>query len=106
MIRNSPGRLTSFLACGIALIGSSITSYINNLHPEENVPLYKVIENIIDASIPLWDLSLTALEYEVGLPIGRIEEPRDYEYTYPEGYEPRGENGATNGLTGTENTGS
>ncbi|KAH7363759.1 hypothetical protein BKA65DRAFT_489558 [Rhexocercosporidium sp. MPI-PUGE-AT-0058] len=35
-----------------------ITSYINNLHPSRNKPLYKVIERIIASSIPLWSNSL------------------------------------------------
>ena len=38
-----------------------ITSYINNLHPSENKDLYKIIENIIDKAIPLWNAALTPL---------------------------------------------
>ncbi|WOO83200.1 uncharacterized protein LOC62_05G006723 [Vanrija pseudolonga] len=29
-------------------------SYINNLHPEQNKPLYGVLEKLVDAAVPLW----------------------------------------------------
>lgn len=35
-----------------------IGSYINNLHPEEHRELYGLIEQLIDAAIPLWDITL------------------------------------------------
>ncbi|PPQ85699.1 hypothetical protein CVT26_005855, partial [Gymnopilus dilepis] len=38
-----------------------ITTYINNLHPQEEKPLYALIEKLIEASIPLWDKSLAPL---------------------------------------------
>ncbi len=38
-----------------------IASYINNLHPLEEKPLYGLIEQLIDACIPLWDLTLAPL---------------------------------------------
>ena len=37
---------------------SRITSYINNLHPRKHRELYDLIEQVIDASIPLWSMSL------------------------------------------------
>lgn len=37
-----------------------VTSYINNLHPKETV-LYGLVERLIDASLPLWGLSLAPL---------------------------------------------
>ncbi|PPR02043.1 hypothetical protein CVT24_011203 [Panaeolus cyanescens] len=40
---------------------SRITSYINNLHPREK-HLYELVEQIIDASIPLWGLTLAPLQ--------------------------------------------
>ncbi|RJE26931.1 hypothetical protein PHISCL_00738 [Aspergillus sclerotialis] len=39
--------------------GCRIVSYINNLHPSENRPLYDVIEKILSRTIPLWNASLT-----------------------------------------------
>ncbi len=36
-----------------------ITSYINNLHPQHHKDLYSIIEQIIDCSIPLWNITLT-----------------------------------------------
>ena len=35
-----------------------ITSYINNLHPVKYKGLYGLIERVIDAAIPLWNISL------------------------------------------------
>ncbi|KAL4794973.1 hypothetical protein BDV19DRAFT_379114 [Aspergillus venezuelensis] len=35
-----------------------IASYINNLHPTKYRDLYNVIENILDKTIPLWNVSL------------------------------------------------
>lgn len=37
---------------------SRITTYINNLHPQKEKVLYDLIAKLIDASIPLWDLTL------------------------------------------------
>ncbi|KAJ3513910.1 hypothetical protein NLJ89_g2677 [Agrocybe chaxingu] len=37
---------------------AKITSYINNLHPERHKVLYGLIEQVIDAAIPLWNMSL------------------------------------------------
>ncbi|KDR70090.1 hypothetical protein GALMADRAFT_1351644 [Galerina marginata CBS 339.88] len=34
---------------------AKITSYINNLHPQEEKPLYELVEKLISLSIPLWD---------------------------------------------------
>lgn len=41
---------------------SRITSYINNLHPRKDKPLYHLMEKLIDASIPQWDLTLAPLK--------------------------------------------
>jgi len=38
-----------------------ITSYINNLHPTKERHLYQLVERLIDASIPLWDMTLAPL---------------------------------------------
>jgi hypothetical protein len=34
-----------------------IKSYINNIHPTHNKELYQVIENILERTLPLWDLT-------------------------------------------------
>ncbi len=39
-----------------------ITSYINNLHPLKEKPLYCLIEGIIDACIPLWNFTLAPVQ--------------------------------------------
>ena len=41
---------------------SRITSYINNLHPLKYKGLYQLIERVIDAAIPLWNLTLGPLK--------------------------------------------
>ena len=38
-----------------------ITSYINNLHPKKERNLYELIEGLIDAAIPLWNITLAPL---------------------------------------------
>ena len=43
------------------MIDSRISSYINNLHPAKNKPLYAVIEKIIDKTIVLWNHTLNPL---------------------------------------------
>ena len=49
------------------LIPIRITSYINNLHPQKYQNLYSLIERVIDAAIPLWNLSLSRSDVEVQL---------------------------------------
>lgn len=39
-----------------------ITSYINNIHPTKHKELYKIIEDVISAAIPLWNMTLTAVK--------------------------------------------
>jgi hypothetical protein len=41
---------------------NSITSYINNIHPQRYRDLYRVIEDIISKAIPLWNMTLTPLK--------------------------------------------
>ncbi|EFI27114.1 hypothetical protein CC1G_14939 [Coprinopsis cinerea okayama7 len=40
---------------------AKILSYINNLHPDKHKDLYHVIEDVITASIPLWNITLAPL---------------------------------------------
>ena len=44
-----------------SLTSGSITSYINNLHPQRHPNLYGIIEQVIEKTIPLWNTTLTAL---------------------------------------------
>ena len=37
---------------------SRILSYINNLHPQRHRELYRIVEDVIEAAIPLWNLTL------------------------------------------------
>ncbi|RXW20552.1 hypothetical protein EST38_g5302 [Candolleomyces aberdarensis] len=41
--------------------GARIVSYINNLHPSRHSDLYGLVEKVIDAAIPLWELTLAPL---------------------------------------------
>ncbi|EDR01448.1 uncharacterized protein LACBIDRAFT_333174 [Laccaria bicolor S238N-H82] len=56
-----------WLPCEVDISGddgrSRITSYINNLHPGKDKHLYPIIEEIITASIPLWNIALAPLPY-------------------------------------------
>ncbi|TFK17408.1 hypothetical protein FA15DRAFT_761079 [Coprinopsis marcescibilis] len=53
-----------WLPCEVDITGDKarITSYINNLHPHRHKELYAVIEDVITAAIPLWELTLAPLE--------------------------------------------
>jgi hypothetical protein len=51
------------------LIPIRITSYINNLHPWKHRGLYKVIEDVISKSIPLWNITLAPFKTEYSTPI-------------------------------------
>ncbi|KAE8372201.1 hypothetical protein BDV26DRAFT_298060 [Aspergillus bertholletiae] len=54
-----------WLPCDVDLLGDgscAIVSYINNLHPQQNVRLYHVIEEIIAEAIPLWNTTLTCMK--------------------------------------------
>ncbi|TEB24438.1 hypothetical protein FA13DRAFT_1756864 [Coprinellus micaceus] len=35
-----------------------ILSYINNLHPQRHKKLYRLVEDVVEAAIPLWNLTL------------------------------------------------
>jgi len=41
-----------------------ITSYINNLHPRRHSSLYRSIESVLEAAIPLWDRVLVKREVD------------------------------------------
>ncbi|KAH6909367.1 hypothetical protein BKA70DRAFT_1426494 [Coprinopsis sp. MPI-PUGE-AT-0042] len=49
-----------WLPCEVDITGDKprIISYINNLRPEENADLYEVVEDVIAAAIPLWEMTL------------------------------------------------
>ncbi|KAI5804590.1 hypothetical protein EDC01DRAFT_610830 [Geopyxis carbonaria] len=49
-----------WLPCEVSFVdgAAKITSYINNLHPEHFGQLYTLIEQIIDYTIPLWNLTI------------------------------------------------
>ena len=65
---------------------SRITTYINNLHPQKGKVLYDLIAKLIDASIPLWDLTIAPVAQEFD-----FQHRVDYEM-YPEyEYVPEGE---------------
>ncbi|KAH6912119.1 hypothetical protein BKA70DRAFT_826214 [Coprinopsis sp. MPI-PUGE-AT-0042] len=52
-----------WLPCEVDIAGDKpkIVSYINNLHPEEHTALYGIIEDVIAASIPLWEMTLAPM---------------------------------------------
>ncbi|TFK66407.1 hypothetical protein BDN72DRAFT_961786 [Pluteus cervinus] len=66
---NSQRRLKPFspkfqwLPCDVDISGdrARITSYINNLHPQQHPRLYTLIEDIITRILPLWNITLTPL---------------------------------------------
>ncbi|PPQ63545.1 hypothetical protein CVT24_004775 [Panaeolus cyanescens] len=81
-------RKFQWLPCEVDISGEhcKITSYINNLHPQET-KLYALIAKIIDAAIPLWELTLPPVkDRRIDLPPKRIS------YTFVE-YDPFPEEG-------------
>ncbi|TFK72608.1 hypothetical protein BDN72DRAFT_762917 [Pluteus cervinus] len=52
-----------WLPCEVDVSGdqAKITSYINNLHPQKHTKLYKIVEDVITRTIPLWNTTLTPL---------------------------------------------
>ena len=61
-----------------------ITSYINNLEFEKHERLYKVLEQFVDRSIPLWNEALSWFHDRVRIP---ITDGSDEDYYIPEGFE-------------------
>jgi hypothetical protein len=62
-----------------------IKSYINNLHPQKGKRLYELIEKLIDASIPLWNMTLAPLadgsfQHQQRIPYTEIEYKPDMKY--------------------------
>lgn len=50
-----------------------IASYINNLHPAKHRDLYRVIEQVLTRTIPLWEKSLASKSRRVRIPYTEIE---------------------------------
>ncbi|RXW15495.1 hypothetical protein EST38_g10358 [Candolleomyces aberdarensis] len=71
-----------WLPCEVDISGDrpKILSYINNLHPEKHKDLYHSIESIIEAAIPLWEISIAEINpedrYSAGSSFWRISYPR------------------------------
>ncbi|RXW15494.1 hypothetical protein EST38_g10360 [Candolleomyces aberdarensis] len=55
-----------WLPCEVDISGDcpKIISYINNLHPEKHQDLYHSIEDVIEAAIPLWEISIAGINLE------------------------------------------
>ncbi|KAI0875172.1 hypothetical protein GGS24DRAFT_500123 [Hypoxylon argillaceum] len=68
--------------------GTRITSYINNLHPNEHSGLYHVLEQFVAASVPLWERCLNTCGKGSNIMKPRISQlPTDEEddFYIPEG---------------------
>ncbi|SPO01603.1 uncharacterized protein DNG_04276 [Cephalotrichum gorgonifer] len=59
--------------------GAKILGYINNLHPEKHKDLYKVLEDIVTATIPLWEDCLNGFRdgHRIKIECGG---PKDWRY--------------------------
>ncbi|RXW17675.1 hypothetical protein EST38_g8175 [Candolleomyces aberdarensis] len=78
-----------WLPCEVDISGNrpKILSYINNLHPEKHKDLYHSIEDIIEAAIPLWEISIAGINPEdpystasdvLRIPYSRVEYTPDF----------------------------
>lgn len=62
-----------------------IASYINNLHPKKHRDLYKIIEEVLTQTIPLWNISLSCKStFEYRIPVHRCEYVSDEPEPQPE----------------------
>ncbi|KAF2108294.1 hypothetical protein BDV96DRAFT_616369 [Lophiotrema nucula] len=59
-----------------------IDSYINNLHPQANKDLYAILEQFVDASIPLWNECLSWFHCRIRIDPGSTG---NEDYEMPEG---------------------
>ncbi|KAI1351910.1 hypothetical protein F5Y01DRAFT_324779 [Xylaria sp. FL0043] len=78
--------LPSDMAWGPA--GSTrITSYINNLHPDDHTELYTVLEQFVAAAVPLWERCLYTYDGDNNVAKPRISQPPlgDEDFFFPEG---------------------
>lgn len=79
----------------ILTLHSRITTYVNNLHPVHQKPLYRLLEELITASIPLWELSLApstdpSFTIEKRISFTDTEEPEidPHQWSQEEGVQP------------------
>lgn len=82
-------KIFKFLPCDLSLIDGEwrIVSYINNLHPVEHRELYRLIEKLIDCTIPLFNSTLTPLK-DMLHSRARIEYTKAEYYPLPRGVMP------------------
>ncbi|RYP40265.1 hypothetical protein DL767_001808 [Monosporascus sp. MG133] len=66
-----------------------IASYINNLHPADHEDLYRVLEQMVDRSIPLWNEAISWFQDRIRI---KVEATSNDDYLRPErGQSPAGE---------------
>lgn len=73
--------------------GPKLQGYVNNLHPERHRHLYGVLEDIVAATVPLWEEALSGFDDRRRIV---ITESGEDDWTYPEGLRyriPRREDG-------------
>ncbi len=58
---------------------ATITSYVNNLHPDKHQALYPILEQFVDAAIPLWDECLSWFRPRLRLEDIKGTEDEDYD---------------------------
>ena len=58
---------------------ATITSYVNNLHPDKHQALYPILEQFVDAAIPLWDECLSWFRPRLRLENIKGNEHQDYD---------------------------
>ncbi|RYP52187.1 hypothetical protein DL768_002629 [Monosporascus sp. mg162] len=68
-----------------------IASYINNLHPAHHEDLYRVLEQIVDRTIPLWNEAISWFQDRIRIKVEEIPADWDEEKNgkYHERFDPR-----------------
>lgn len=62
--------------------GAKLQGYINNLHPEKHGALYRVLEDIVGATVPLWEEALSGFHDRRRI---KITHSGSDDWKYPEG---------------------
>ncbi|SPO01965.1 uncharacterized protein DNG_04638 [Cephalotrichum gorgonifer] len=62
--------------------GAKILGYVNNLHPVKNRDLYKVLEDVVTAAVPMWEEALVDMRGRLRI---QLEYTGEEDWSFPEG---------------------
>lgn len=62
--------------------GAKLRGYVNNLHPEKHRGLYRILEDVLSATIPAWQECLGGFRDRRRI---KLKQTGDHDWKYPEG---------------------